>query len=230
MLFGEKYGDVVRVIKFGDSVELCGGTHVAATGRIGFFKIISEGAISAGVRRIEAVTGESAVEFVQKISTAIKKMQGVLNSPDVFPAVERLIAHNSELSKKAEEFHKLRNQTQAANIEKRLEVRASGEWYVNTLSFPTDNLKEIGAILRAKHPDLVYITGTTIGDKPSLVVALGDNITAAGANAGAIVKEAAKQMQGGGGGQASIATAGGKNLDMLGAAIDAAVQAVNKVL
>ncbi len=230
MLFGEKYGDVVRVIKFGDSVELCGGTHVAATGRIGFFKIISEGAISAGVRRIEAVTGESAVEFVQKIATAIKKMQGVLNSPDVFPAVERLIAHNSELSKKAEEFHKLRNQTQAANIEKRLEVRASGEWYVNTLNFPTDNLKEIGAILRAKHPDLVYITGTTIGDKPSLVVALGDNITAAGANAGAIVKEAAKQMQGGGGGQASIATAGGKNLDMLGAAIDAAVQAVNKVL
>ncbi|MDE6483116.1 MAG: alanine--tRNA ligase, partial [Rikenellaceae bacterium] len=221
---------VVRVIRFGESVELCGGTHVSATGRIGFFKIVSEGAISAGVRRIEAVTGERAVEMVQRMTSAVKKLQNALNSPDVLPAVERLITHNGELSKKVEEFQKLRTKALSAEIENALEDRTTSKWYVNTLNLPVDSIKEIGAILRGKHPDLVYIVGTLIGGKPSLVVALGDNITAAGANAGAIVKEAAKQMQGGGGGQASIATAGGKNPDMLGSAIDAAVQAVCKVL
>jgi len=230
MLFGEKYGDKVRVVRFGDSVELCGGTHVAATGQIGFFKIVGEGAISAGVRRIEAVTGEKAVDFVQRIATAVKKMQSVLNSPDVLPAVERLIAHNGELSKKVDEFQKLRNRTLAAEIEARLEERASSRWYVNTLNLPADNIKEIGAILRGKYPDLVYIVGSLISGKPSLVVALGDSITALGANAGTIVKEAARQMQGGGGGQATIATAGGKNPDMLGAAIDAAAQSIEKML
>ncbi len=230
MLFGEKYGDVVRVVRFGESVELCGGTHVRATGQIGLFKILNEGAISAGVRRIEAVTGEAAIDFIQAIASGMKKVQATLNSPDVLPAIERLIAQNSDLSKKAEEFARLRNETLAAEIEKKLEERDGSRWYVGTFNLQVDALKEVGAMLKAKYSDIVYIVGTVAGGKPSLVVALGEAVVAAGANAGVIVKEAAKQMQGGGGGQPSLATAGGKSADMLGAAIDVATQMVAKVL
>ena len=231
MLFGEKYGDLVRLVKLGDSVELCGGTHVAATGQIGLFKIINEGAISAGVRRIEAITAETAIEHMQVVSAVVKEIQSIFNSPDVLPAIERMISQNSELSKKAEEFNRFRNEATANNIEDKLESRNGRKWYVSTVSLPVDALKEIGSMLRGRHDDLVYIVGSVINDKPSLVVALGQNIiNGTGLSAGAIVKEAAKKMNGGGGGQPAIATAGGKNADMLGVAIDTAAKMIEEKL
>ena len=103
MLFGEKYGDRVRVVKYGDSVELCGGTHVSATGNIGFFKILGESAISAGVRRIEAVTGAPAEEFVYHLEDLLKSVQSALNNPSVEQAVKRLLDENAEMSRQIEE-------------------------------------------------------------------------------------------------------------------------------
>ncbi len=226
MLFGEKYGDKVRMVKFGSSVELCGGTHTSATGTIGFFKIISEGAISAGVRRIEAVTGEKAETMLYTIEDTMRSLSESLHNSQVMQAVQKMIENNESLAKEVEEMRK----EQVVQVADRLfaQLKEQDEMQLVRAVLPrrADFVKDLAYNLRTRAPRLVFVVGVVNDDKPNLTIMLGDEITARGVNAGAVVREAAKLMQGGGGGQAFFATAGGKNPDGLQAAIDKAVELI----
>lgn len=211
MLFGEKYGDEVRVIKFGDSVELCGGTHVRATGDIGFFKIMSESAISAGVRRIEAVTAEKAEDYVYMLEEGINQIKDYLNTPSIFQSIKKIVEENAELSKQMEENRKQRAKAIEEEIAKNL-TEENG-FYVVALQIDLhpDIIKNIAFDLKNKFPNMAFVVGGVVDKKPSLAIMLGDELLAKGLNASAIVREAAKEISGGGGGQPFFATAGGKN-------------------
>ncbi len=228
MLFGEKYGDKVRMVKFGDSVELCGGTHTASTGKIGFFRILSEGAISAGVRRIEAVTGVQAENVVYAMEDAMHDVAQYLNNPQILQAVKKMIESNDQLSKEVEALRKEQVNQWCEKILSSTEVRNDMQLFKVETDRPAEFVKDLAYSLRARSPKLVFVVGTNHGGKPLLTVALGDEITARGVQAGKVVREAAKLIQGGGGGQPSFATAGGKNLEGLTAAVDKAVELISE--
>lgn len=215
-LFGEKYGDFVRVITFDDhfSRELCGGTHVRATGQIGFFKITSESAVAAGVRRIEAVTGRKAEETIYDQSATLHQIKELLNNPkDLVPALDRLITENSALKKEveqaiAEKALRLKDELAAKTI-------SIGDVQViaEKVDLPNaDAVKTLAYALRAQVDNAFLVLGAEISGKPSLTVAIADSLVKErGWNAGTIVRELAKEIQGGGGGQPFFATAGGKD-------------------
>ena len=228
-LFGEKYGDKVRVVKFGDSVELCGGTHTSATGTLGMFKIVSESAISAGVRRIEAVTSERAEEMLYAIEDQIHGIAELVNNPKVEVAIKKMLESNEALQREIDQLHKEQVDTL---VEKILAERTSDEVFVVARQVPygSNMIKDLAYALRAKAGNIVLVLGAVNEGKPMLAVMLGDDIVAKGVDAGATVREAAKLMQGGGGGQKFFATAGGKNPDGLQAAIDKAVEIVTSQL
>ena len=226
MLFGEKYGDKVRMVKFGSSVELCGGTHTSATGTIGMFKILSEGAISAGVRRIEAVTGEKAEEMLYAVEDTMTSLSEALHNSQVMVAVKKMIESNESLSKEVEEMRKEQISQVADRFFSNLKEQDGMQLVSAVLPRRADFVKDLAYNLRARAPKLVFVVGVVNDGKPNLTIMLGDEITAAGVNAGAVVREAAKLMQGGGGGQAFFATAGGKNPEGLKAAIDKAVELI----
>jgi alanyl-tRNA synthetase len=228
-LFGEKYGDKVRVVKFGDSVELCGGTHTSATGTLGMFKIVSESAISAGVRRIEAVTSERAEEMLYAIEDQIHGIAELVNNPKVDVAIKKMLESNEALQREIDQLHK---EQVDALVEKILAERKSDEAFVVARQVPygSNMIKDLAYALRAKAGNIVLVLGAVNDGKPMLAVMLGDDIVAKGVDAGATVREAAKLMQGGGGGQKFFATAGGKNPDGLQAAIDKAVEIVTSKL
>lgn len=210
-LFGEKYGDKVRVIKFGDSIELCGGTHTPATGNIGFFKIISEGAIAAGVRRIEAVTGVQAESLVLEQQQLIEDVKTMLGNTDVLRAIEKMMQENEKAKKEIEQFEKEKIAA-FSNEMKNAMTDVNGIHIISAIrDMNPDSMKQTAYNLRSCTEKLAIVFGTKAGDKPSLIVALSDDLVAAGLNAGTLVREAGKLIQGGGGGQASLATAGGKN-------------------
>lgn len=226
MLFGEKYGERVRVIRYGESVELCGGTHVARTGNIGFFKILSESATSAGVRRIEAVTGERAEQIIYAAEDTMRDISDYLHNPQVLQAVKKMFESNEALSKEVETMRR----EQVAQWADKIIASTPERRGVQLIATQTDRtpefVKDLAYCLRARAPKLVLVQGSVNDGKPMLTVMLGEEITAQGVNAGAVVREAAKLMQGGGGGQAFFATAGGKNPDGLQAAIDKAVELI----
>ncbi len=222
MLFGEKYGDSVRVIRFGDSVELCGGTHTSATGSIGLFKIISEGAISAGVRRIEAVTGEAAMMRVYAGEEMIKNVEQYLGNPQILQSLKKLVESNDTLSKEVEAIHKEQVEEWSVKLLATAEQRDGLLLIKGVADRAPEFQKDMAYALRAKAKNIVYIAGSRFSGKPTLTIALGDDVVARGANAGATIREAAKLIQGGGGGQPFFATAGGKNVDGLQAAIEKA--------
>ncbi len=226
MLFGEKYGDKVRMVRFGSSVELCGGTHTSATGNIGFVKIVSESAISAGVRRIEAVTGENAEKLLYAAEDTIHAAAEVVGNPKVVDAIRRLVESNDAMSKELEAVRK----EQVAFLAEGILANApqSDGYTIIARQLPrnTEVLKDLAYYLRAKRDNLVFVLGSDMGGKATLMVMLGDAVVAQGADAGATVREAAKLMNGGGGGQKFFATAGGKNPDGLQAAIDKAVEII----
>ena len=226
MLFGEKYGDKVRMVRFGTSVELCGGTHTSATGNIGFFKILTESAISAGVRRIEAVTGEQAEKIIYAAEDTMRDISEYLHNPQVLQAVKKMFESNETLSKEVEAMRR----EQVAQWAEKIISSTPERHGVQLIATQTDRtpefVKDLAYNLRARSPKLVFVQGAVNDGKPMLTVMLGDEITAQGVNAGAVVREAAKLMQGGGGGQAFFATAGGKNPDGLQAAIDKAVELI----
>ena len=225
-LFGEKYGDKVRVVKFGDSVELCGGTHTSATGTIGMFKILSESAISAGVRRIEAVTAERAEEMLYAMESQIQGISQLVNSPKVEAAITKMLESNNALQKELEELHK---QQIDALVEKIIAERPEGEevfLVARQFNFATNMLKNLAYALRAKASNVVMVAGIADPVKPNLSIVLGDDIVAKGVDAGAVIREAAKLFNGGGGGQKFFATAGGKDVNGLQAAIDKAVEII----
>ena len=220
-LFGEKYGDRVRVVRFGDSVELCGGTHAASTGRIGFFKIVSESAIAAGVRRIEAVTGEAAEDILDTLSDTLKGIRTMFNNaPDVAAAVAKLINENSDAKKKIEEYAK----EKAAAFAKVISENAQEINGIKVVKFSRDAdpamLREAAAILQKEVENFVFAAAFCHEGKPQLVLMYSNDLVAAGHSAANDIREAARFIQGGGGGQPILATAGGRNADGLQAALD----------
>ena len=227
MLFGEKYGDKVRMIRFGESVELCGGTHVSATGVIGQFKIVAESAISAGVRRIEAIAGGVAEEEGYKTEEKLNEIQKTVGSPALLQAIRKMMEDNAELRKEIEGFRAEKAKGVAAEIGKLI-----GEEVVvsKVVEMPVDMLKDAIYALRTANPDVAIVLGSREGGKPMLAVAVGDNLVKAGVKAGDIVRGAAKEMQGGGGGQPFYATAGGKNPEGLERAIAVAEEMIRAIV
>ena len=222
-LFGEKYGERVRVVKFGDSIEFCGGTHISNTGRIGMLRIVSEGAIAAGMRRIEAVTGEAAERYVDSMQDMLDGIRELFNSKDLVAAVRKSIDDNAALRAQVEQFHKEKMQELGKKVAAQLRENPV---MVKRVDFELNQLRDVMLSLRTQFPDMAVVLGSTFGDKPSLLVALGQNRVDAGKNAGNIVRTAGKEMQGGGGGQPGYATAGGKNLAGLDAAMKVAAELV----
>jgi alanyl-tRNA synthetase len=221
-LFGEKYGDFVRVIKFGQSVELCGGTHVPSTGQIGLFVITSESAISAGVRRIEAITGEKAEAFFKKQQDELSEVKAILNNTqNLKKTVEELVAQNSKLQKQIEEFERQAAAGIKQELKNKIEVIAGVNVIAEVISLDSAQaVRDLAYQLKGEVENLFLVLGSAISGKPSITVMIADNLVAGkGLNAGAIVREAAKEMQGGGGGQAYYATAGGKDVNGLAAAV-----------
>ncbi|MCF6357252.1 MAG: alanine--tRNA ligase [Draconibacterium sp.] len=226
MLFGEKYGDAVRVIKFGDSVELCGGTHVNATGQIGLLKVVSEGAIAAGVRRIEAITAAHAEKFINAQIKTLKSIQeSIKGSKDILGSVINLLEEHSELSEKLESFRRESLKIVKMNLKSKV-LRENG---INIIAdkITVDNagmVKDLAFQLKGEVENLFLVLGAEVNGKPNLTIMISDNIVSEkGLNAGQIIREAAREIKGGGGGQIFYATAGGKDISGLQAAIEKAL-------
>ena len=231
-LFGEKYGDAVRVIRFGDSVELCGGTHVSATGNIGLFKIVSEGAISAGIRRIEAITAQKAEDFLYQQVDFIKNLKALMgNPPDVMVAAEKLVNENSSLRKQIEAFTKEHVKNLKGSLISTVASKNGASVIAQKVDIDNaDALKDLAYQIRNEVPDLFLVLGAEINEKPLLTVMVAESIIESKkADASTIIREAAKVMKGGGGGQPFYATAGGKDPQGLEKAIAKAVEIFEKL-
>ncbi len=221
-LFGEKYGDKVRVIKYGDSVELCGGTHVANSGNIGMIKIISESSIAAGIRRIEAITAANVEDAIDSLEDTLKGVKEFFNNaPDIMTAIKKSVSENAELHKQVDEFMKER----VKMLKERLYSTSTmiGDTAVLKLvgQFPPEIVKGLALSIKGdKQPKVAFVAATHHNDKPMLTIALSDDLVKEGKNAGMIIREAAKLIQGGGGGQPGFAQAGGKNAGGLDAALN----------
>ena len=225
-LFGEKYGDKVRVVQFGSSVEFCGGCHAQSTGRLGMVRIISESSIAAGVRRIEAVTGKAVEEMLDQMQDFMADLKGLLNNaPDLMATVQRAIAENKELQAQVDEFKAQRaQQFKQILIEKAREVNGV-KVISGVLPMEAQHVKDIAFQLRGQFPErLLVVIGSQAAGKPTLTVSISDDLVAEGKNAGQYVREAGKLIQGGGGGQPHFATAGGKNPEGLKAAVDKIIE------
>ena len=223
-LFGEKYGDVVRVVRFGDSVELCGGTHTSSTGTIGLFKIVSESAVAAGVRRIEAITGGVAVESIHQMEGLLKNLKGLMNNaPDLQGAIEKLVQDNADARKQLEAVAA----EKAAALADKLLAEAEDLNGIRVARFESSldpqQVRNVALLLQKKAQNLVLAGAYAFDGKPNLVLMYSNDLVAKGKNAGKDIREAAKFIQGGGGGQPGLATAGGKNPDGLKQALDTLV-------
>jgi alanyl-tRNA synthetase len=224
-LFGEKYGDKVRVVQFGDSVEFCGGTHVHATGCIGVFKIISESSVAAGVRRIEAVTGKRAEEMFDMLQDTLTGLKALFNNaPDLENTIRRYLDENAELKKKVEDFMHEKEAVMKDKLIQSAQDRGGIKLIRLCSSVPSEMIKNIAFQLRAEVDNVFFVAGTEENNRPLLTVSISDSLVAKGLKAGMLVKEAAKLIQGGGGGQPHFAQAGGKNVDGLSAAVDKVIE------
>lgn len=216
-LFGEKYGDEVRVIRYGSSVELCGGTHVDNTGNIGMIKILSESSIAAGIRRIEAITGAQVEKAVEKMQATLQEIGSMFNNtPNLVQALRKSIDENAELKHEVEEYFAERVDNLSKELLAKAEKTTSAHKIVEMtgLRIP-DVVKNVAFSVRAKSPADTIFIGATVdpAGKPLLTVMITEDLVKEGLNASAIVREAAKLIQGGGGGQPGFAQAGGKNRD-----------------
>mgnify|MGYP001348616643 FL=1 len=229
-LFGEKYGDKVRVVRFGPSVEFCGGIHARSTGRIGMLKIVSESSVAASVRRIEAKTGKECEELLYNIEDAMKAIRALFNNAkDLKGVIEKYIEEHDSMKKSIEHF-------QAEAVEQTKEKLLAQARIVNGVKVVTavmpmkqDMAKDLVFKLRAAADGhLLCVVGSVYEGRPTLSVMISDDLVADhNLNAGQMVREAAKLIQGGGGGQPHFATAGGKNTDGLSAAVDKVVELAN---
>ncbi len=227
-LFGEKYGDHVRVIKYGESVELCGGTHVPNTGNIGMVRIVSESSIAAGIRRIEAVTGARVEEMLDQFQDMMGRIKEMLNNaPDAIAALQKSLSENADLKKQVDDFMKQR----IAILTKQLIAEAKSENGMNVILLTgkrlPDVVKGVALAIKAECPEATaFLAATEYEGKPMLTVMLSEDIVKKGMKAGDIVRGAAKCIQGGGGGQPHFAQAGGRNPQGLEDAMNAMRQAL----
>ena len=227
-LFGEKYGDEVRVVKYGSSVELCGGTHIPATGMIGSLRVIGESSIAAGVRRIEAVTAEGAEQFVYAQQDLIRELRALMNHmPNLAQAMKKSIEENAEMKKQIEDYIR----EKSMRLKEEIVAKASESNGIKVMQFVgkanADAMKNVAFQIKAETTDsFVFVAGIIDDNKCTLMLMLSDDLVKEGLHAGKIVKEAAKHIQGGGGGQPHFATAGGKNMEGLSIAVDAVKEAV----
>ena len=223
-LFGEKYGEEVRVVKYGSSIELCGGTHIPATGMIGSLRVIAESSIAAGVRRIEAVTAEGAENYTFMLQDSMRELRALFNNvPNLAQTIRKSIEENAELKKQVSDYVK----EKVAMLKKELIAKAVERHGVKVVVFRgeanVDSIKDLAFQIkgvRNSDENVFFVAGIKDGAKCALMVMLSEPLVAEGLNAGKLVKDAAKLIQGGGGGQAHFATAGGKNSDGLAQAVE----------
>ena len=225
-LFGEKYGDKVRVVRFGPSCEFCGGIHAQSTGRIGMFKIVSEASVAAGIRRIEAITGKNCEEAIYVMEDTMRALKAMFNNAkDLRGVIAKYIEEHASMKKDIERFEAQAIERAKQNLVERAE-NIEGVRVVKTiLPLEAAAAKDLAFKVREALPEnLLCVIGSTAGQKPLLTVMLSDNLVRdRGLNAGQMVREAARLIQGGGGGQPHFASAGGKNLEGIGAAVDKVV-------
>lgn len=216
-LFGEKYGDEVRVVKFGDSVELCGGTHISSTGRIGSFRIINESSIAAGIRRIEAITAEVCEDYYYTQQDILNELKSLVNNaPNLTQAFHKFFDENVEMKKKLEEYVKEKTVLLKETIIKNKQNVNGTDTFILRGNFPAEVVKDIAFQIRGEYPEHSAFVGIAEHEnKPNITLMLSDDLVSHGLNASQIIREAAKHIQGGGGGQPHFATAGGKNSDGL---------------
>jgi alanyl-tRNA synthetase len=234
-LFGEKYGDFVRVVTFDKaySVELCGGTHVPATGKIGYFKITSEGSVAAGVRRIEAVTADKAEQHIESSLSLINEVNAILNNPkNTLKAIESLISEKNQLQKEIEKINQEKSGKEKENLLKAVESMNGCNVLVSGTTLPDgEALKKISFELKNEVDNLIMILAADIAGKPQIAVMISDNLVSSlKIHAGNMVRDLAKEIKGGGGGQAFFATAGGKDISGLPNALDKAKTLVKKII
>ncbi|MDO4728605.1 MAG: alanine--tRNA ligase [Bacteroidota bacterium] len=210
-LFGEKYGDRVRMIQFGDSKELCGGTHAKNTGDIWFFKIVSEGAVAAGIRRVEAITRDKVREYFQAMEGQTQQLTETLKSKDLVKSVEKILDENAQLKAELEAMKKEKAQGEVKNWKNDFVQQGDKQLLVKRTSLDAGSVKDIVFQLKRETPKSVIVILSDAGEKPMISVGVSDDLDGA-YHAGNLVKELAKEIQGGGGGNAGFATAGGKKL------------------
>ena len=222
-LFGEKYGDEVRVVQFGESIEFCGGTHVPATGCIGMFRIVSESSVAAGVRRIEALTGEQVELAIDKMQDTMGELRALFhNVPDLSAAIRRSIEENAGLKKQIEGYMKEKQADLKARLLQDVKELPGGIRLVRLIApLPAQMVKDLAfQVCQEVGEEACFVAGTYDQGKPLLTVMLGKKLIADGLHAGNLVRQAARLIQGGGGGAPHFATAGGKNPDGLKGAVD----------
>jgi len=224
-LFGEKYGDLVRVIKFGDSVELCGGTHVKATGQLGFFKIVSESSVAAGIRRVEAITAFEAEKYINTHLGLLKKITSLLKSnKDIFTDVQNLVDEKNQLTKQLDTFAKDAQKIIKSSLKELIREENGMNVIIEKIDIAkAEGLKDIAFQLKGEVENLFLVLGAEIEGKANLAIMISDNLVKEkGLHAGNIIRDIAKEIQGGGGGQPFFATAGGKKPEGIQDALDKA--------
>ena len=228
-LFGEKYGDKVRVVKFGDSVELCGGVHAHSTGNIGSFRIISEGAVAAGVRRIEAVTGLAAETSVEKLEDTVAELKSIVGgSGDLTAAINKLIAQNAAYKKTIEEAEKQKAKALKKELAASAETVNGHKLIVLTESLDPALVRNIALEIGKEEGSVAFVAAFEFNERPQLLLLYSQDLVSAGKNASTDIKAAAKEILGGGGGNAQMASAGGKNVSGLAAALKALKEIASK--
>ncbi len=227
-VFGEKYGDLVRVIKYGDSIELCGGTHVPATGQIGFFRILSESSVSAGVRRIEAITADKAEEYIVNSFALIREMEKMFKSnKNLMECVKNVLEENEGLKRETEKFAKESLRLVKERLKNDQKVYRDIHLIISNVGVPAAHVKDIAFQLKGEFEKMIFIAGGVNANKPHLTVMISNCLVEEyGLNAGQIVREAAQEIKGGGGGQPFFATAGGSYPEGVDKAIERAEKLV----
>jgi alanyl-tRNA synthetase len=222
-LFGEKYGDNVRMIQFGSSKELCGGTHVKHTGEIGYFKIQNESSTAAGIRRIEAISGDQSAAYFKNLETQLKEISSLLKSKDLVKSVEKLMEENTSLKSEIESLKKEKAKSETANWANDFVQKEDKKLLVKKVSLDAGSVKDIVFQLKKDIQNSVIIIISEADAKPMITVGVSADLESK-YHAGNIVKDLAKEIQGGGGGNPGFATAGGKNLAGIDAAVEKALE------